>query len=178
MKGLAAFVMRGRLQALLVSVACAGSMLFCWISAAVLALVTLRKGVGDGAWLLLWALLPAGALVVVFGDSGPLTLLLGTMALAIVLRTTVNLPLAVLAGVAVGGVTGLTLVAFGGAFLEQIVAYFSEFLATLEQQLSEGGQQVVLARPDAVQIAGMMGTGTAMGAILCLLLARYWQAAL
>ena len=88
MKGLAAFVMRGRLQALLVSVACAGSMLFCWISAAVLALVTLRKGVGDGAWLLLWALLPAGALVVVFGDSGPLTLLLGTMTLAVVLRTT------------------------------------------------------------------------------------------
>ena len=38
--------MRGRLQALLVFVAGAGSLLFCWISAAALALVTLRKGRG------------------------------------------------------------------------------------------------------------------------------------
>ncbi len=38
----------------------AGSLMFCWISAAVIALVTLRKGAGAGAWLLLWALLPPG----------------------------------------------------------------------------------------------------------------------
>ncbi len=64
MKGLAEFVMRGRLQALLVIVAGAGSLLFCWISAAALALVTLRKGAGAGAWLFMWALLPAGTLAV------------------------------------------------------------------------------------------------------------------
>ena len=50
MKSLAEFVMRGRFQALLVSVAGAGSMMFCWISAAVIALVTLRRGAGHGAW--------------------------------------------------------------------------------------------------------------------------------
>ena len=77
LKGLAAFAMRGRMPALLLTVAGAGSLLFCWISAAVVALVTLRKGAGEGAWLLLWALLPAGALLYVLGDSGPLTLLLG-----------------------------------------------------------------------------------------------------
>ena len=49
LKGLAQVVMRGRFQALLVTVAGAGSMMFCWISAAVLALVTLRKGAGSGA---------------------------------------------------------------------------------------------------------------------------------
>lgn len=178
MKGLAEFVMRGRFQALLVTVAGAGSLLFCWISAAVVALITLRKGVGQGAWLLMWALLPAGALLVAFGDSGPLTLLLGTMTLAVILRLTVNLPLAVLASVAIGGLTGLALVAFAGESLEQIVAYFGELLATLEGQLSQGGQQVELARPNAVQIAGMLGTGTAMSATVCLLLARYWQSAL
>ena len=36
----------------------------------------------------------------------------------------------------------------------------------------------MLARPDATQIAGMMGVGSAMTAVLCLLLARYWQSAL
>ena len=52
MKGLASFVMRGRLQALVVAVAGAGSLLFCWVSAAAIALVTLRRGAGPGAWLL------------------------------------------------------------------------------------------------------------------------------
>ena len=178
MKGLAEYVMRGRLQALLVTVAGAGSLLFCWISAAAIALVTLRKGAGSGAWLFMWALLPAGTLLYVYGDGGPLALLTGTLALALVLRTTVNLPLAVLAGVGVGVVTGLSMIAFAGAYLEQIVAYFGEFLGTMEQRLSEGGQAVELPRPEVAQIAGMLGAGTAMMSVLCLLLARYWQAAL
>ena len=178
MKGLAQFVMRGRLQALLVVVGGAGSLLFCWISAAVLALVTLRKGVGEGATLFVWALLPAGTMLYAFGDSGPLALLVGTMVLATVLRSSVSLSLAVLASVGVGLVTGLLVMALGGQYLEQIVAYFGEFLATVEQQLSQGGEAVVLPRPDAAQIAGMLGAGTAMMSVLCLLLARYWQAEL
>jgi hypothetical protein len=178
LKGLAELVMRGRLQALLVVVAGAGSLLFCWISAAAIALVTLRKGAGAGLWLFMWALLPAGTLLYLFGDSGPLALLAGTMVLALVLRTTVSLPVAVLFAVGVGVVTGLALIAFAGVYLDQMVTYFSEFLASMEQQLSQGGQAVELPRPDAAQIAGMLGAGSATMSVLCLLLARYWQAAL
>lgn len=178
MKGLAEFVMRGRMQALLVTVVGAGSVFFCWLSAAVLALVTLRKGAGPGAWLFMWALLPSGTLWYLYGDSGPVTLLAGTLVLAMILRATVNLPLAVLTGVLVGVVTGLALMALSGAYLEQMVAYFSEFLGTLEQRLSEGGQAVQLPRLEPGQVAGMLGAGTAMMSVLCLLLARYWQAAL
>lgn len=178
MKGLAELVMRGRLQALLVVVAGAGSLLFCWISAAVLALVTLRKGAGPGLWLFMWALLPAGILVYLFGDSGPLALLAGTMVLALVLRNTVNLSLTVLSAVGVGVAIGLALLAFSGAYLDQMVVYFSEFLTSLEQQLSQGDQLVELPKPDAAQIAGMLGAGSATMSVLCLLLARYWQAAL
>ena len=178
MKGLATFVMSGRFQALLVALAGAGSLLFCWISAAVVALVTLRKGAAAGVWLLAWALLPAGTLLFVYGHSGPLSLLVGTTALALVLRATVNLPMAVLAAVPLGGVIGLGLVTFSGEQLQQVAAYFGDFLTAIEQQLSEGGEAVVLGRPDAGQIAGMMGAGTAVTAVLCLLLARYWQAAL
>ncbi len=178
MKNLAAFVMRGRWQALLVAVAGSGSLLFCWISAAVVALVTLRKGAGQGAWLLFWALLPSGTLLYVFGDSGPLTLLLGVMALALVLRGTVSLPLSVLASVPVGILTGLGLLFFADQFLDQMVAYFGDFLASVEQQMSQAGDAVVLARPNRLQIAGMLGAGTALGSAVCLLLARYWQSAL
>jgi hypothetical protein len=177
-KGLAEFVMRGRLQALLLIVAGAGSLLFCWISAAALALVTLRKGAGAGGWLYLWALLPAGTLLYALGDSGPLALLTGTMVLALVLRGTVSLPLSVLAAIGVGMTTGLMLLTVSGEYLAQLVTYFGDMLASLEQQLSEGEQAVALARPDEVQIAGMLGAGTAMMSVLCLLLARYWQAAL
>ena len=178
MKAIAEFAMRGRFQALLLTVAGSGSILFCWISAAVLALVTLRKGVGMGAQLLLWALLPSGVLLYATGDSGPLALLLGTMFLAVVLRTTVSLSLAVLASVLVGLLAGVLAMTAGGPYLDQMVALFGEFLAQVESQLSEGGEAVELARPTAVQIAGMLGAAVAMLSVLCLLLARYWQAAL
>ena len=178
MKAIAEFAMRGRFQALLLTVAGAGSIMFCWISAAVLALVTLRKGVGNGAQLLLWALLPSGVLLYTVGDSGPLSLMVGTALLALVLRITVSLPLAVLVSTAVGILSGLALLAFGSQYLEQVVGLFGEFLANVEQQLSQGGEAIELARPTAAQIAGMMGAGTGMMSVLCLMLGRYWQAAL
>jgi len=178
-KAIAEFAMRGRFQALLLSVAGAGSILFCWISAAVVALVTLRKGVGTGAQLLLWALLPAAVLFYTTGDSSPMALLIGTAVLAMVLRETVNLPLAVLTSMAVGAVAGGVMLSVGDAYLEQMVALFGEFLASMERQLSSSeGETVLLTRPTAVQIAGMLGAGSAMMSVLCLLLARYWQAAL
>jgi len=176
---IAEFVMRGRFQALLVAVAGSGSLLFCWISAAVLALVTLRKGAGEGAWLLLWAMLPAGVLAISFGDSGPALLLLGATALAMVLRGTVSLALTVLSAVAVGVITAIGMLAFGEAMLEQMVAFFGDFLASMEEQLSAGAAEPVqLARPTILQVAGMMGAGNALLSVACLLLARYWQAAL
>lgn len=178
MKAIAEFAMRGRFQALVLTVAGAGSILFCWISAAILALVTLRRGVGNGAQLLLWALLPSGVLLYTVGDSGPLSLLVGTALLATVLRITVSLPLAVLVSTVVGAVSGLALLAFGSQYLEQMVSLFGEFLANLEQQLSQGGEAVQLARPTNAQIAGMLGAGTGMMSVLCLMLGRYWQAAL
>jgi hypothetical protein len=178
MKAIAEFAMRGRFQALLLTVGGAGSILFCWISAAVLALVTLRRGAGMGVQLWFWALLPSGLVWYTTGDSGPLALLTGTLVLALVLRATVSLPLAVLASIATGAFAGLAVLILGEHYLDQMVAVFGEFLAQLEQNLSQGGEAVVLPRPTNLQIAGMLGAGTAMSSVLCLLLARYWQAAL
>ena len=181
MKSLAQFVMRGRLQALLVVIIGASSLMFSWISAAVVALVILRKGVGPGAWLLFWALLPAGTLIVIFGDSGPLATLVGTAVLATILRSTMSLSLTMLASVVLGGLTGIAIIAFGAEALEQMVVFFAEFLTTLEQQIDTGGEgreAIVLHKPSALQVAGMLGLVNAMGSMLCLLLARWWQAAL
>lgn len=178
MKGLAEFVMRGRLQALFATVFTAGSIVFCWIGAAVLALVILRKGAWEGGWLLLWAVLPAGTVAYVYGDSSPLMLLLGTGGLALVLRATVSLSLAVLASVPLAGLVGIAAIVFAGAYLEQMVAAFDQFLSAVEREYLQGDNPVTLPRPEPLQIAGMLGTGIASMGLLCLLLARYWQAAL
>lgn len=178
MIGLAEFVMRGRLQALAVSIGGAASLLFCWISAAAIALVTLRKGTAQGLGIFFWALLPAGSVWYVYGDPGPLLLLAATLTMAMVLRASVSLPLALLASVPVGLIAGCATLWLAPEQLEQLIGLFDGFLTRMEANLSQDGQAVVLPRPGATQIAGMLGAGTATMAVASLLLARYWQAAL
>jgi hypothetical protein len=179
-RGLASFAMSGRYRALLVAVASSGSLLFGWIGAAVVALVTLRKGYGQGLWVLLWALLPALLLSSVTGDSSAVALLVGTAALALVLRAAVSLPLAALASAGVAALTGLGLLAFGQELLAELVRVFEEFFRAVQNQAQRSGEAtgLVLRPPNALQMAGMMGTANGGLSFLCLVLARYWQAAL
>lgn len=182
MKALAEFIMRGRLQALLVAVVGAGTLMFSWVSAAAIALVTLRKGAGEGVWLLLWAALPAAGLAIMFGDTGPVAMLIGTLLLALVLRGTVSLPLAVLVSVPVGLATGGILLLVADATLALIVEAAERFFAAWEEQLAatgnlpEGG--MAFAAPTTGQVAGLLGVANAALCVMSLCIARYWQAAL
>jgi hypothetical protein len=108
MRALAEYVMRGRAQAVLVAALATGTVLFAWIGAAVVALVTLRKGAGHGAYVLFWALLPA-AMLAALGDPGPVTTLLGVMLLAVVLRASHSWSWSLVAAVLSGLLTGLLL---------------------------------------------------------------------
>jgi hypothetical protein len=178
MKGLAQFVMQNRYRALLVAMGSSGSLLFCWIGAAVTALVTLRKGPAEGSWVLLWACLPAIILLQIASDTTPLALLLGTFALALVLRFSVSLALTVLLTAAVGVGTGLLTLWLGSGVLEELAQIFAEFMRTLEQRADPNTARILLQVPSHTQLAGIMGAANAGLAVLCLLLARYWQAAL
>lgn len=179
MRGLAEFIMRGRWQALAVAALGAGSLLFGWISAAAVALVTLRKGFSDGAWLALWAVLPAGVAAYVSGDIGSILLLLGTLCLALVLRLSVSLALAVSVTVVVGYLSGLLLLWVSADFLQQLTEVFDAVLSQLEEGFNRQGESaVVLSRPNATQIAGMLAAGNSGMTVLSLLLGRYWQALL
>jgi hypothetical protein len=111
------------------------------------------------------------------GDSTPLALLLGTFVLALVLRLSVSLALAVLASAAVGVVTGLATLVLGRRLLEQLAAVFGQLLEQVQQSAGQGAE-VVMQVPTQLQLAGMMGAANAILAVLCLALARYWQAAL
>ena len=179
MRGLAEFIMRGRWQALGIAVLGSGSLLFGWISAAAIALVTLRKGTASGGWLVLWAFLPAAVITAMTGDTGSAMLLLGTYGLAVVLRESVNLSLAVMASVPLAMLSGLALTLLNGVFLEDLVATFNQALAQLEEDLQQEGSQELMFNALAVpQVAALLASGSAVIALLSLLLGRYWQAAL
>lgn len=171
--------MRGRWQALAVAVLGAGSLLFGWISAAAVALVTLRQGVASGGWLVFWALLPAVVASWLSGDPGSVLLLLGVFVLAVVLRATVSLALAVAASAPVGLISGGGLLLIGADFLAQLAEVFAALLEQLQSNVAtEESMDLVLSAPSTVQIAGILAAGNAVTAVFSLLLARYWQALL
>lgn len=179
MRGLAEFIMRGRWQALAVAALGAGSLLFGWISAAAIALVTLRKGASDGAWLTLWALLPAGLTAWLSGDPGSVLLLVSAFVLACVLWASVSLALTTTVMVLVGYLSGGALLLFSQGMLEQLVAVFTAVIEQLQASLrAQGASDVVLQAPGTTQVAGILAASNAGIALLSVLLGRYWQAVL
>lgn len=179
MRGLADFIMRGRWQALAVAVLGSGSLLFGWISAAAIALVTLRKGTASGGWLVLWAMLPAAIVAAMSGDMGSVMLLLVAFCLSVILRETVSLPLALIASVPLAMLGGLALIALNGPFLEDLVATFNQALRQLEQDMTSEQQGELAFTSLAVPQAGaLLAIGNTVVAVLAVLLGRYWQALL
>ena len=179
MRGLAEFIMRGRWQALGVAVLGSGSLLFGWVSAAAIALVTLRSGSASGGWLTLWAILPAMIIAAISGDTGSVLLLLGTFSLAVILRESVSLSLAVMASVPLALLGGAALTLFNGVFLQELVATFNQALAQFEQELAQGeAAEMVFNGVSVPQVAALLATGNAVIALLSLILGRYWQASL
>lgn len=176
MRALAEFVMKGRAQAITVAVLASITVLFAWVGAAVVALVILRQGFKEGLSVLVWAMLPALVMAVV-GDTGPLSTMLGAALLAAVLRATKSWPLTLMAAVASGVLTGLVLLAFGQAYIEEILRFVGDFITQMQSQ-SAAGQPVNIPMPSAAQILGLLGLGNALTVTLCLILARWWQALL
>ena len=163
MRALAEFVMRGRMQATLVVVAAAVLQPLFWLGAAAGSLVLLRRGPRDAFGILAWALLPALAWWYL-GDPSVSLVLVGSAVLAQVLRSKVFVLL--LSTVSAGLVAGLA-DAFGKA-LPQVLA---------EAKLSPE-QMAALQAEMVPTITGLMAASLQTISLLCLMLARYWQAVL
>ena len=102
LRGLAEFVMAGRKQAVLAIVLLGLPPLVNMLTPALVAMVGMRKGMTAGSAMLLWALLPAGVWLLLWGNSFPLLLLFGVFVLAAVLRATESWQNVLLAGIGVG----------------------------------------------------------------------------
>ena len=176
MRGVAEYVMRGRTQALLVAVITAGIPMFFWVSAAVIGLVTLRRGVRDGVTIMCAALVP-GMVVAYYGEIMPAAALLGVTGLAWVLRSTSSWNWALCAAAAMGLLLSAGLYTVGSTYLAGIETLFAQVFQNMAVPVAENGQPVLMP-PAAVDIAGMFGLVHSVTLVICLIIARWWQAQL
>jgi hypothetical protein len=180
MRSLADFIMRGRVQATLVVVACAAMPLLFWLSAAAGCLVYLRRGMKDASGVLLWALLPA-LVWWFFGEPRTLMVLLGTLVLAAQLRSSESWNRVLLVSIALGLVYGVVL----GVVFQVPIEAMAQQLEKLLPQLLQGfylqssvEEQARLAALIAPVLTGLIAALLQAVSVLALILGRYWQAVL
>ncbi|MCY1285608.1 hypothetical protein D9M68_575740 [compost metagenome] len=180
MRALAEFIMRGRMQATLVVAGSAALPLLFWLSAAAGSLVLLRRGLSDAFGIVFWAMLPALGWWY-FGEPRTLMVLLGTLGLALVLRASQSWIRVLLCSVALGVVYGVVL---GAAFREPIEAIAAELQKLMPQMLGGLHQQLPVEEQTRLNallapvLTGLMAALLQIVSLLCLMLGRYWQAAL
>lgn len=177
MHELAKYAMRGPSQTILVSsIAMLIPMMF-WFSAAIVALVTLRKGVQQGAVVFFWTVLPAMAWLLSVQDPGALFVLMLAFIMACVLRASMSWQSTLLAGAVLSMVLGwLTPVLLPG-LIEILMNLADAFFKQLAEQSDQAYDAETQASFRSLLVAGFASSfyGIAIGSVC---LARSWQAKL
>jgi len=173
MRGLAEYVMVGRRQAIIIVLLCGFFPLLYFLSAAVVGLVTLRRGQQEGLLVLLWSLLPAGTLWSM-GDSSPVFLMLGTYVLALVLRRTESWQLVILLTIGLGLLTQASLL-IQPEYRAQVEQVVNE---GLQAQLNQAGQAEYTAEQVVDLLLSFYGAYHAFMVTICMMISRSWQAKL
>lgn len=180
MRALAEFIMRGRMQAIFVVAGAAALPMLFWLSAAAGSLVLLRRGLNDALSVLVWAVIPALAWWY-FGDPRTLLVLLGSLALALLLRSHASWVRVMVCSVGLGL---LYVWALGAVFGEPIAALASELQKVLPDALSGAYQPLSVEERGRLEsllvpvLTGLLAALLQIVTLLSLMLGRYWQAAL
>ena len=175
MKGLAAFVMRGRVQASGAAAIASALPLVSWIGAAIVALIVLRQGLKEGALVSLWAALPLIVAFQVGGDSSGLIALAGTVVIAVTLRLTGSWELTLYACVVASGVGSLLF----SVISEPILITFVEWYVGMVEQLAvEQNLNPVSVDEGRRQAVSFLAMGQAYLMVGALMLSRWWQSVL
>ncbi|MDH5738165.1 MAG: hypothetical protein OEZ23_07620 [Gammaproteobacteria bacterium] len=170
MKAIAQFIMRGRIEAAGAVFAGAILPLMQWLSVSAVALVLLRKGIGEGSVLAAWGFILAAIAYYYENNPGNMLLILGTVLLALILRISVSWELTLLAAVLVGGLNGWLFEILAPEYLVQATQFLEKLLA---QQMNEGASV-----PGSSELAGYVMLGQTWAMLVFLIVARYWQALL
>lgn len=171
MRGLAKFVMTGRGQAVAAAVLLGLVPVLNMLSPAVTGLVMLSRGAGEGAFVLMWALLPLAGWAVA-GEPYPLIVLVGVAGLAWLLRETGSWALALLAAVLIG--VGWDV--YAGLDPAPLDALYRQ----MDALLAAGGVQAPGIRLEDVWgvMVNLLGASLMVTTLLVLVLARWMQAGL
>lgn len=178
MRGLAEYAMSGRRQAATIAILFGLIPLLNLLSGAVVALITLRKGLQEGVLVLLWALLPA-SLHWLAGDSSPVFMLSAAVVLGQVLRSSQSWPTTLQVAVLLGVVLQLSL-RLQPAYVASLESLFSQMLAEgRELPLQGAGGSVPVTPQEMVALLlRFYGAGHVLVIAACVMVARYWQAML
>lgn len=191
MRALAAYLMRGRLHAILAVAAFAmGSLLLpplSYLSSAGIGLVTLRKGSLQGLFIILGAGFVIGLLAfATLGNPAPglafaIVIGLPIWLLGLILRSTASLALALISATAMGALA----IAAMHLFTVDTAASWREILdvavkPALEQSGALGdAQKIDLLLAELAQVlTGLLAATMVISLIISLLIARWWQAML
>jgi len=171
MSGLAKWVMKKRLNAIIgVMVFGLIPMMF-WLAAAILGLVVLRKGVREGIPVLAWGCLPALVLWWFQGDATALMVLVDVMLLSYLLRSTVSWSWVLLAGSFLAVISSL--------LQPLLMSDILNLAVTLVQNvLTKEGVEVPDRNVIFNQAVMAISIFQVVIAIISLFLARKWQAGL
>ena len=173
MHALAQFILKGRTQAIVVAVSAALLPLLFFISAAAVSLVTLRKGAAKGAFILVWALIPA-IMWARQGDFSPIIVIIGSYLLAIVLRGSVSWQRVIQVALLLTLIAGFLQQQLNGDVLAQVVQGVQNLMTQSSAKDSLSGEsqwllQATLGVFDALHFAMMLSS---------VFLARWWQSKL
>jgi len=177
MRALAQYATRGHREATLAAVVTALIPLLFWLSAAVIALVILRKGTSSGLKVLFWALLP-GIMWLAGGDPSALLTLLGVATIAVVLRETVNWSWTLLAGLLIGVVSNLIMVIYLNPALASIGQMIEQLAIQSDTSNLSNQLQILQANGFDNVLMGFFGATHMTMLLASLVLARWWQASL
>jgi hypothetical protein len=192
MRPLAEFVMRGRIHALAVAAIATGTAFFYWFAAAIVALVTLRKGTKEGFLIFIWCSLPAATLWHYRDDIMPLACLPGAFIGAWALRSALSWSSALITTCLCGLVVAILLSSFGEGKMTEVVTQTQSFFASIEHELNQNSEQdsnknngdeamTLLVPAEMITtdfVAGVFGVFTTFISTIALVLARWWQATL
>jgi len=173
MRGLAEYVMLGRRQAIIFVLLSGFFPLLYFFSAAVVALVTLRKGSNEGFLILLWSLLPAG-LLWAMGDTSPVFLMLGTYLLALMLRKSSSWQQVILLATVFGLATQFSLI-FQGEYQAQIQQVVDQ---GLQAQVNQSSQAQYTSEQIVDLLFSFYGAYHTFMVVICVMIGRWWQAML
>jgi hypothetical protein len=173
MRLIANYALKSRTNAIIATAISAAIPMLFWIAAAVVGVITLRKGGREGSQVMLWGSLPA-LFWLSQGDPSPALVIFGVMLMALVLRSTVNWGLTLLVGSLIGAITGSTVEWLPPEVMSQIIGLGREMIGGSAELAEEAGVQ--LDQFLVNMFTGMISAVHTLMMVGSLMLARWWQA--